>query len=775
MLKGLRYLTVAAAFFLSAGCGSTAESQGVPTHAALDSPGSIRLSPGLVVVQDPPFTNAAPAPTVEKTESPAPNNVTTNSPPAAASAPAQPNAPGNADLSSVAGVTENLSTNVTPVIEKEVPPALPENLKISSATEKIIKLADAGVDESVMLAWVEKTQGKFELEADEIVYLTDLGVPSSVVSAMLKHDGVDSGKADLITSAPNTEASQPTLAAQPQIQPQPVEITTNYAPNGVYMPPPGQETVVVQQPQTVVVEQQPETVNYFYSSLAPYGSWMMVPDYGWCWQPTCAVVDHGWRPYGPRGNWEWTTSGWYWHSEYTWGWAPFHYGRWYVAGSRGWVWVPDHTWGPAWVSWRTTPDYCGWAPLPPAAHFTPGIGFSYYGHDVGVSFGFGLSSDLYCFAPVSHFHDHHVYNYALPAHRAHTIYASSVVNNRYDWGRDHRVVNNGIPRERVERAVNHEIRPTEIRDTPQHEANRFGPREHLERNGQQAVIYRPTVPRADMADAINRQTSPAPAAAAGVGTGAGVRTPNARFPNNGFGRNTETWQRDRAAQAMPAQSTTTAPMQPAASVPTTTTPAPGVERRGPVNSPQQRGQPARDNYQYRRDGSRGEIERSVTAPGVTTTPPQFTRRDLSASSQMSSPPPQVSSPAPQISSPPPQTSAPRGQVSAPPGQVSATVVQSVPASPARGYEARGYNEGYRAPYRGSVAPGSVAPSTAPALRSAPSAVPRGEPARPAARVDNPAPSRGAPAPVQNNNAAPAQNSTRGNNVQNDMQNRLGRR
>src|SRR4051812_38352695 len=67
-LKGIRNLTVAATFFLSAGCGSTAESQGVPTHAVFDSAGSTRVSPGLVIVQDPPFTNAAPAPTVEKTE-----------------------------------------------------------------------------------------------------------------------------------------------------------------------------------------------------------------------------------------------------------------------------------------------------------------------------------------------------------------------------------------------------------------------------------------------------------------------------------------------------------------------------------------------------------------------------------------------------------------------------------------------------------------------------------------------------------------------------------
>src|SRR5436305_674962 len=41
----------------------------------------------------------------------------------------------------------------------------------------------------------------------------------------------------------------------------------------------------------------PQAVNYFYDSLAPYGSWVDVAGYGWCWQPTVSVVDVSWRPY----------------------------------------------------------------------------------------------------------------------------------------------------------------------------------------------------------------------------------------------------------------------------------------------------------------------------------------------------------------------------------------------------------------------------------------------------------------------------------------------
>jgi hypothetical protein len=42
----------------------------------------------------------------------------------------------------------------------------------------------------------------------------------------------------------------------------------------------------------------------------------------------------------------------------------------------GWVWVPGTEWGPAWVSWRRSPGYVGWAPLPPEAEFNRDAGFN---------------------------------------------------------------------------------------------------------------------------------------------------------------------------------------------------------------------------------------------------------------------------------------------------------------------------------------------------------------------------------------------------------------
>lgn len=125
------------------------------------------------------------------------------------------------------------------------------------------------------------------------------------------------------------------------------------------------------------------SIDFFYESLEPHGSWMEVSDYGYVWQPRSVAED--WRPY-TVGNWAYTEAGWTWVSEEPHGWATYHYGRWIKLADAGWVWVPDTTWGPAWVSWRKSDRHIGWAPLPPEAQFRRTVGIqawsdSYY--DIG--------------------------------------------------------------------------------------------------------------------------------------------------------------------------------------------------------------------------------------------------------------------------------------------------------------------------------------------------------------------------------------------------------
>lgn len=129
---------------------------------------------------------------------------------------------------------------------------------------------------------------------------------------------------------------------------------------------------------------------FFFDSLSPYGDWIQVDDYGYCWRPS--GVDEDWSPYSD-GYWTYTDAGWTWVSYEDFGGIVYHYGRWMKLEDEGWCWVPDYEWGPAWVSWRRSDDYVGWAPLPAEAHWHRDRGFSVW---VDTSFDIGPAHFNFC-------------------------------------------------------------------------------------------------------------------------------------------------------------------------------------------------------------------------------------------------------------------------------------------------------------------------------------------------------------------------------------------
>jgi hypothetical protein len=95
--------------------------------------------------------------------------------------------------------------------------------------------------------------------------------------------------------------------------------------------------------QRVVAEQRARTntypvstVYYGYDDLAPYGSWSLVPTYGYVWRPYSVAI--GWDPFA-YGAWVWYPRfGYVWTSAYPWGWTPYRYGSWVFINNRGWCW-----------------------------------------------------------------------------------------------------------------------------------------------------------------------------------------------------------------------------------------------------------------------------------------------------------------------------------------------------------------------------------------------------------------------------------------------------
>src|SRR5579862_350548 len=142
------------------------------------------------------------------------------------------------------------------------------------------------------------------------------------------------------------------------------------------------------------------------------GTWQETPDYGYVWTPTAVAV--GWVPYR-FGHWAWVGPwGWTWVADEPWGFAPFHYGRWALAGGA-WLWVP----GPSVVRPVYAPALVGWV------GGGPGLGFS---------FSFGAGVGWFPLAPGEVF---------IPGYRTSRLYVNRVnfTNTRVDVARVTNVYN----------------------------------------------------------------------------------------------------------------------------------------------------------------------------------------------------------------------------------------------------------------------------------------------------------------------------------------------
>ncbi|MGB8959680.1 MAG: DUF6600 domain-containing protein [Candidatus Aminicenantales bacterium] len=238
-------------------------------------------------------------------------------------------------------------------------------------------------------------------------------------------------------------------------------------------------------------------IGYCYDYLAPFGSWISLDPYGYVWCPR--HMGYGWRPYSD-GDWIWTDYGWTWMSDLDWGWMPFHYGRWGWDDDCGWFWAPGTVWGPAWVTWRWSDLYFGWAPIPPGFDFRRGIDFD--------AMALGIPLNFWVFVGGSHFLDRDMHRYVLPYERNATIVRNTEIRNNFDFRGD-RMVNNGIDPETIRRVTGHSVLRYSLADSDRPGAPQV--------SGREARLYRPSISEAPSArpkeflnrDQARRELAPA--------------------------------------------------------------------------------------------------------------------------------------------------------------------------------------------------------------------------------------------------------------------------
>ena len=291
--------------------------------------------------------------------------------------------------------------------------------------QELATLAQNNISDDIILSYIRHSGKSYKLTAEDIVTLSKSGVSQNVIAILLQPANVNSAPAVVTTS--------------------PVAPVTAVAPSAT----------------PVVVESQ-VTPTYVETQLAPYGEWIYLPEFGTrCWLP--AGVSSDWRPYCDAGHWLYTDNGMYWESDYPWGGIAFHYGRWAFRGR--WVWVPAYEYAPAWVVWRHSEGYVGWAPIPPGWVPVPpgavfvGGGWQFNGRSVAVGFDFGLSPTLFIFIGGEYCLDRDFHRHELHGDDWRRVYGRSEVSNlvRDEHGSGFRV--KSLERDQVEHWVGRKVEP----------------------------------------------------------------------------------------------------------------------------------------------------------------------------------------------------------------------------------------------------------------------------------------------------------------------------
>ncbi len=193
------------------------------------------------------------------------------------------------------------------------------------------------------------------------------------------------------------------------------------------------------------------SLDYFYGTLEPYGEWIEVDYDVYVWRPY--NVSRSWRPYSV-GKWEWTEYGWYWESFEPYGWATYHYGRWYNDDFYGWVWMPGYEWGPSWVEWRYSDNYIGWAPLPPYAEFRVSSGIHF-------SIGWVAPYRHWNFVRYNHFGNRDVNYYIIDNSVTVNIFNKTKYRTNY-YHDGSRIINRGVDRRHIESRAGYRIAQREV-------------------------------------------------------------------------------------------------------------------------------------------------------------------------------------------------------------------------------------------------------------------------------------------------------------------------
>jgi hypothetical protein len=172
-------------------------------------------------------------------------------------------------------------------IKKAAQPA-----KLSFGVDEVVKMHQGGVEAGVILNYIENSSVPYHLSAEEVVRLRDIGVPSQVITTMIRHGAKVQQQQNAATAVIQQKATEEARAASANFNPYSAPDYSQPAPvvNYTYAYP----TYVNAYPAYVYPRYYPSYYSYYsyprYCYSSPYYYRYGYPGYRYCY------------PYGGYGH-----------------------------------------------------------------------------------------------------------------------------------------------------------------------------------------------------------------------------------------------------------------------------------------------------------------------------------------------------------------------------------------------------------------------------------------------------------------------------------------
>src|SRR5256885_14540674 len=91
------------------------------------------------------------------------------------------------DLAATAAAVTPATANPSAAPAEPIPKIVTAPSRLSPGVDEIVQLAQAGVGDEVLQAYIENSTTPYKLNVDEILYLHDLGLSVETIAAMVRH------------------------------------------------------------------------------------------------------------------------------------------------------------------------------------------------------------------------------------------------------------------------------------------------------------------------------------------------------------------------------------------------------------------------------------------------------------------------------------------------------------------------------------------------------------------------------------------------------------